>query len=123
MDLQPPPTLPIDTLQVGAFHSGDALTVVLKGSAEMRDSSPLAEVLLHYHREVSRVGARTVSVDLRQVDFMNSSALNAFVRWFAELRGAAAYQVRLLSDSKKRWQRGSLNALATFAVGRVTVES
>lgn len=115
------PPLPFDSLTVRAESAGNEVTLRMRGTAEMRDSAPLADLLLHYHREAMRVGARSVAVDLREVDFMNSSALNAFVRWFEEVKGAHSYQVKLQADTSKRWQRGSLHALATFAVGHVTV--
>lgn len=123
-DLQRPNSPGVPTLNVAASHDADTLVLAMSGSAEVRDSTPLAELLMHYHAEAKRVGAKQVDVDVRTVDFMNSSALNAFVRWFAEMKNRnESYKVRFLSDPSKRWQRGSLSALATFATGNVTVET
>lgn len=100
------------------------LTLVLHGSAEVREPGALAKVLLGYHEEAVALKASEVIVDFRAVEFMNSSALSAFLRWFGAMKDASvAYRVRFLSDPGVRWQRGSLNALASFAVDHVSVEA
>jgi hypothetical protein len=111
-------------LKVDVSREGQRSLIVMAGSADLRDSSPLADLLLQQDKEARALGVTQLDVDVRAVEFMNSSALNAFVRWFAELKGRGdVYRVRFLSDPSKRWQRGSLNALATFAQGIVTIEA
>src|SRR4051812_43817923 len=120
------PTMPdhFGQLIVDASQDGEKLVLAMSGSADLRDSSPLAELLLKHDAEVRRLGLTQVDVDVRAVEFMNSSALNAFVRWFADMKmKGEGYRVRFLSDPSKRWQRGSLSALASFAAGTVTVEA
>ncbi|MBK7860741.1 MAG: STAS domain-containing protein [Archangiaceae bacterium] len=111
-------------LSIDSSTVGEKLVLAMSGSADMRDSSGLAELLLKHDAEARRLGLKQVDVDVRTVEFMNSSALNAFVRWFADMkRRGQAYRVRFLSDPSKRWQRGSLSALASFAADTVTVEA
>lgn len=111
-------------LKVGATYATDRLVLAMSGSADLRDSTPLAALLLEHDREIRRLKLTQVDVDVRTVEFMNSSALNAFVRWFADMKSKGEeYRVRFIADPTKRWQRGSLNALATFAAGNVTVEA
>ncbi len=111
-------------LKVDVARAGERFLLQMSGTAELKDSTPLAELLLKADHEVRALGLTQVDVDVRTVEFMNSSALNAFVRWFAGMKErGGGYNVRFLSDPSKRWQRGSLNALATFASGTVTVEA
>ena len=58
------------------------------------------------------------------VEFMNSTALGAFVSWVAELQKmavAARYKINFLGSQKRRWQRASLHALASFAPELISV--
>ena len=114
----------VDSLQFDARHDGVRMTIRLSGTAELSDSSQLTRVLMHYDAEAQRFGTERIDIDVRAVERMNSSALSAFVQWFSAMKERAFdFQVRFLSDPRKRWQRGSLHALATFAVGHVTVEA
>jgi anti-anti-sigma regulatory factor len=111
-------------LKIELSREGQRSLIVMSGSADLRDSTPLAELLLEQDKQARATGVTQLDVDVRAVEFMNSSALNAFVRWFAVLKGhKEGYRVRFLSDPSKRWQRGSLNALATFAQGIVTIDA
>jgi len=112
----------VGQLKVDASQRGEAFALDMSGTAELKDSTPLADLLLKADSEVRTLGLKRIDVDVRAVEFMNSSALNAFVRWFAAMKDrGGGYTVRFLSDPSKRWQRGSLTALATFAAGTVTI--
>ncbi|MBL8953515.1 MAG: hypothetical protein JNK82_22255 [Myxococcaceae bacterium] len=116
------PEINVGQLKVDSAPDGERFVMHMTGTAELKDSTPLAELLLKADGEVRALGLTQVDVDVRAVEFMNSSALNAFVRWFAGMKErGGGYTVRFLSDPSKRWQRSSLNALATFATGTVTV--
>ena len=63
-------------------------------------------------------------IDLRDLEFMNSSCFKSFVSWITdiqELEPAQQYKVRFLSNSKLHWQKRSLHSLRCFAVELITV--
>src|SRR5690349_7969419 len=97
----------VGQLKVDAAPRGDTFALSMSGTAELKDSTALADLLLEADSAVRSLGLKQVEVDVRAVEFMNSSALNAFVRWFAGMKDrGGGYQVRFLSDPTKRWQRG-----------------
>ena len=102
-----------------------AITVRLTGSAENDAMGALDAFLQTVHGGATKDKAPEVVVDLRSLEFMNSSCFKAFVTWFGLLREAppdAQYRVRFLSDSKKRWQSRSLTAMKCFAVDLIHVD-
>jgi hypothetical protein len=64
---------------------------------------------------------------MRELEFMNSSCLKAFVSWIAKLEDVedpqAQYRIRFLSDATKLWQRRSLGALTCIDADRLQVDS
>ncbi|HSN99488.1 MAG TPA: hypothetical protein VLS89_14430 [Candidatus Nanopelagicales bacterium] len=120
-----PPVEPTD-LRVAAEHEGDALTIRLEGTADMRVSEALDRVLTRVHEEAQRLAVARVRVDLRALDFMNSSCLKSFVTWISNARDLATprrYAIHFISRPEILWQRRSLNALRCFAVDLITVET
>jgi hypothetical protein len=103
-----------------------AITTRLIGSAE-NESKPALDVYLKaLHQAATAGAAREVVVDLRLLEFMNSSCIKAFVSWIGVVQDAPKenqYCLRFLSDSKKDWQSRSLKALACFAADLITVET
>jgi anti-anti-sigma factor len=105
---------------------GAAVHLELTGNADTQATEPLNDLLSKLHDEVVRVGIKSVVVDMRALEFMNSSCLKAFVTWVSILQDSAAsqqYKVTLRSNPELRWQRRSLNALARIATALVTVEA
>jgi len=77
-------------------------------------------------RWTPQLGVKTVKVDLRQLEFMNSSCFKIFVAWLAQLRdldAAKQYKIQIVSNPNLLWQRRSLAALSCFAVDLVTIET
>jgi hypothetical protein len=105
--------------------SADDLTVRLVGSAESDAMKPLDTYLKSVHAAAAP-SKLPVTVDLRALEFMNSSSFKAFVTWIRSLQDLpqeAQYRVKLISDSKKHWQERSLAALACFAVDLIQIET
>jgi hypothetical protein len=119
------PQLPGD-LRAKANLEASKVVLHLRGAAEYQDPKPLDELLKVLH-EASVSGAATeVAVDLREVEFMNSSCFKSLVSWIStleELDEAKRYKVRFLSDDGVLWQRRSLHALKCFAPALVSVEN
>ncbi len=117
-------TTSVGTLEISGIAHGPMLTLSLRGMAELRDAQPLRDEFLHWHKSAVEAHAREVRVDVRAVDFMNSTALSAFVGWIAEVQKLASdrrYCIHFEATQKRRWQRSSLHAIASFAPEHVSV--
>jgi hypothetical protein len=102
-----------------------SLTARLVGSAETDAKKDLDVYLAAVHSAVTEAQIDEVVIDLRALEFMNSSCFKSFVSWVGLLHDtpvSAQYKVRFLSDAKKHWQSRSLNALACFAIDLVQIE-
>lgn len=102
------------------------ITMRLVGSAESDSKSALDVLLRGIHEAALADKVAEVVVDLRALEFMNSSCIKAFVSWIGTIQDSpptSHYQLRILSDSKKRWQDRSLTALACFAADLIHIET
>ena len=103
------------------------LNVRITGNASTAKAQKiLEEFLVALHEEVRRLHVGQVVVDIRELEFMNSSCLKAFVSFIAVVQETPLpkqYHVQFLSNPEMRWQRRSLHALSCFAVNLVTVET
>ena len=103
-----------------------AIQVRLAGSAESFAKTDLDALLKGVHEEALRREIREVVVDMRELEFMNSSCFKAFVSWIGhdeELDPTLQYKIRILSHQAKHWQKRSLGALACFAADLIRVET
>ena len=108
-----------------ASHDGTAITVQLKGNADYAALDGIEMLLTRTHAEAKRQQVAEVIVDLKQLEFMNSSCFKGFVSWITdiqELPENAQYKVRFLSNPAMHWQKRSLHSLRCFAVELITVE-
>jgi len=113
-------------LQASAEHSGDVITLILSGTADSTTRDEFADMVADVHSLASGKHASEVCVDLRDLEFMNSSCLKSLVSWVQYIRDLSAeqrYQLRLVSNPERRWQRRSLAALSCFAVDLVTIQT
>jgi hypothetical protein len=116
-------------LSASSFINGDpagAVHIALRGSADTRAMKAVAQLLGKVHDEIVRRRSPEAIVDLRALDFMNSSCFKAFVTWISrvqELSPASRYGICFVSDASKHWQRRSLGALKCFAVDLVRIEA
>lgn len=95
------------------------LRVKMAGAVEMRDPG---ELLNPYWTKVDEQlrgqRIRLVDVDLREVNFMNSSGILTLVRWITKAKAGAAedsYRIVLHYDGNVTWQRTSIPTLAKLA--------
>ena len=105
--------------QLGA-HS---MRVIMSGAVEMRDPgdvlNPYWAAIDEQARECS---LKRVELDLRDVNFMNSSGILTLVRWITKLKNQTpeqAYQLVLEYDRNVTWQRTSVPTLAKLAPAAV----
>jgi hypothetical protein len=118
---------PIKRTFFDAHSSADAthVTIVLQGTADTRVSGSLELFLTEVHRQAIEVHAQQAVVDLRQLEFMNSSCFKGFITWLSMLQALgqpARYSVRFLSNAARHWQKRSLTALRCFALDCITID-
>lgn len=120
-----PPVEDVDFSARAASGRPD-LHITLSGNADLTVKAQLEIFMAAVHEEASRLAAREVVVDLRQLEFMNSSCLKSFVWWISSVHELAAerrYHITFLSSPEMYWQRRSLNALAGLATELVSIEA
>jgi hypothetical protein len=116
----------IDTPELRASASlvGVVARVSLVGTADATSKGALDQLLKRVHARCVNMKTEEVTVDIRALQFMDSSCFKAFVTWVSAVRDLDArlqYKLAFLSDSTKHWQKRSLGALACFAVDLVTI--
>ena len=109
-----------------ASASEQGILVCLSGTADLTVKSHLDTFLREVHTEAQRRLAQVVTVDLRKMDFMNSSCLRSLVWWISTVQeqpGEAKYRIIFLHNPSLRWQLRSLNSLASIASNMITIRA
>jgi hypothetical protein len=101
------------------------LVAKLSGTADLRVTDSVEAILTRVHQKALELGIPEVQMDLRDLEFMNSSCFKSFVSWISEVSDLTAgqYRIRFLSNPRILWQRRSLHALSCFAAELVTIEA
>jgi hypothetical protein len=108
-----------------AARDGATITAFLKGNADMTAIDAVGKLIADLHVEATRAKTTEVIVDLRDLEFMNSSCFKAIVTWIASIRAldaAKRYRVRFVANPAMHWQKRSLDALRCFAVDLIAVD-
>lgn len=109
-----------------ASVSGRSILVNLSGTADVTIRNHLDHFLREVHQEAQRSRAEVVTVDLRQLEFMNSSCLKCLMWWVSTVQEQPAegkYRIVFVSSPSVYWQRRSLDALACLAQDIITVQT
>ena len=119
---------PVEDIDFSASAGGAAptLIVTLVGNADLNVKAELDRFMGAVHEEARRIGAKEVVVDLKALEFMNSSCLKSFVWWISsvqELAAAHQYRITFVSSAAMYWQRRSLSALAGLATELVSISA
>jgi len=120
-----------DSISLGDFSAslteeGQTIHLRLTGNADMKAKESLDALLPRAHERALEQSAREVVIDMRHLEFMNSSCFKSFVTWISaaqELTTAKQYRMKFLSAPEMLWQRRSLHALRCFAVDIITIET
>jgi hypothetical protein len=101
------------------------LVAKLSGTADLRVTDSVEAILTRVHQKAIELGIPEVRMDLRELEFMNSSCFKSFVSWISEVSDLTTgqYRIRFLSNPSILWQRRSLHALSCFAAELVTIEA
>jgi hypothetical protein len=102
-----------------------ALVAKLWGTADLRVTDSVEAILTRVHQKALELSITEVRMDLRELEFMNSSCFKSFVSWISEVSDLTTgqYRIRFLSNPSILWQRRSLHALSCFAAELVTIEA
>ena len=76
------------------------------------------------HDAALQGGLKELSVDVRGLSFVNSSAIRLFIDWaiWVSQAQSAAYRLRFLRNPSVTWQRVSFPAIAQLAAAHVVLE-
>lgn len=101
------------------------LVAKLSGTADLRVTDSVEAILTRVHQKAIELNIPEVQMDLRELEFMNSSCFKSFVSWISEVSDLTTgqYRIRFLSNPSILWQRRSLHALSCFAAELVTIEA
>lgn len=98
----------------------NVMRVVMSGAVEMRDPGDVLNPYWNAIDEQARDRSlKRVVLDVRDLNFMNSSGILTLVRWITKLKSAPAYQLVLEYDRNVTWQRTSIPTLAKLAPAAV----
>jgi hypothetical protein len=109
--------LTVDTLTITPRLNGETLQISMAGAVEMRDPG---DVLNPYwtliDEEALRRNVKIVELDVRDLNFMNSSGILTLVRWITRCKAHEnGYRLVLQYDRNVTWQRSSMPTLAKLA--------
>lgn len=113
-----------DDFAAAAQHEGTEIQAILKGNADYGALDALDMLLERIHAEARRGGVTEVVIDLRELEFMNSSCFKSFVSWITniqEMDVGQQYKVKFVSNPNMHWQKRSLHSLRCFAVELISV--
>ncbi len=99
--------------------------VELVGNADHRTSEQMRGLCLKLHTAAVASSVDAAVIDMRQLEFMNSSCFKALVTWVSDIQDldpAKRYRIRVFSNPGIPWQKRSLQSLQYFAVDLVSVE-
>lgn len=119
------PDLSSREVRASARVTDAGVAVTLSGSAEHESAEALIAYVERVHAAAQRLRATEVEIDLRDLVFMVSSCLKAFIVWISrveEMPVEARYRIVFLSSKQHGWQRRSLRAVTCFAPDLIRVE-
>ena len=105
---------------------GPKVETTLTGNADLNVKSQLDGFLLSLHQYALGDAVSEVVVDVRNLEFINSSCLKAFVTWISSVQAQPTdgqYRIVFLSSPRLHWQRRSLHALSCFANDLVSIQT
>jgi hypothetical protein len=112
----------VDEKQFTAMLGGTtaAPKVSLRGVVTIPNSGAVLKPFVEaVHGQLTTVGVSAVDVDLKELEFCNSSGFKSLIHWatlVTKLPGDSQYRLRFHTNPNRRWQRTSLLALSCFAI-------
>jgi hypothetical protein len=113
--------------QAKVMATGMGMRVVLRGTISTPNPAPVLNPFVdRVHAQACATDEKEVRVDLRDLEFCNSSGFKCFIYWIhriQELPEPKRYRLRFLSSPARRWQKTSLLALSCFASSLVEIDT
>jgi hypothetical protein len=93
------------------------------GTGEAEGAAVLDRFLGQLHQQTLSRELREVTLELMELEFINSSCLKAMVAWIYKVdTEGRPYKIRLLRDASLHWQRTSIATLQRLAPDVVVIE-
>jgi hypothetical protein len=93
------------------------------GTGEAEGAAVLDRFLGLLHDQALAQELTEVTIELEELDFINSSCLKAMVAWIYKVdTGGRPYKIRLRRDASMHWQKTSLATLQRLAPTIVIIE-
>jgi hypothetical protein len=103
--------------------SGAVPCARFSGTADIHAVPEVNRFLEVLHTELLGSRANAVEIELRELYFMNSSCLKAFVSWVHKVNTTGRpYQIKFLTNRNLRWQARSISTLQRLAPAVVLFE-
>jgi hypothetical protein len=103
-------------VKVKARLEGGVLRLVMSGSLEARDPSALFDPYwTSVDQSLRRKSVKRVELDIRGLDYMNSSGILTLVRWAMAAKTDPAYRIVIHHDESLTWQKVNVPVLAKLA--------
>jgi len=119
MDL---PMVEEEGLQLGPVL-GARDRVRFAGTGEAEGAAVLDRFLGLLHRQALSSELRRVTIELEELEFINSSCLKAMVAWIYKVdTEGRPYKIHLRRDASRHWQRTSIATLQRLAPEVVVIE-
>jgi hypothetical protein len=99
-------------------------SLVVSGNADMEMLPALSPFLVEFHDRLRLKQPATVTVDFRDLYFMNSSCFKAFIVWISNIKkldSSERYSVRFVTNAAFSWQVRNIEAIQEFAPDIVIV--
>jgi hypothetical protein len=109
-----------------ASLDGEVPQVELVGKADLEVRADLEQFLDAVHEQTLRLRLALVRVDLRRLEFMNSSCLRCLIRWVGLIQALdpkRRYRMLLVSNPSIIWQKRSLVALSLLASDLLQIDT
>ncbi|HKO94831.1 MAG TPA: hypothetical protein VJU61_26935 [Polyangiaceae bacterium] len=116
------PVIEEEGLQLGPVEGAQG-RVRFAGTGEAEGAAVLDRFLGLLHRQALVQELRRVTIELAELEFINSSCLKAMVAWIYKVdTEGRPYQIHLRRDATMHWQRTSLATLQRLAPDVVVIE-
>jgi hypothetical protein len=117
-------SLRADGVTIHAQPEHDVLRIVVTGSLESRDPrAALDPYWTALDAAIRREHIARVVLDIRGLDYMNSSGILTLARWLINVTAHSAYSVVIEHDPDVTWQHSNVPVLAKLAPTVVQVDS
>jgi hypothetical protein len=113
-----------DDFTAGAERDGAIIKVCLKGNADYAALDAIAALFERVQQAARHADLTGAVIDVRQLEFMNSSCFRQVISWIAEIQEMTddgRYSVTFLSNPSLHWQKRSLQSLQRFATDLISI--